>query len=367
MLKVFIEKSSSANCDLNEDGLVTLSDIIYAARISVTVNTSGIPLFTPHVEAGIYNYCPTVIEDADNTRYVYYCTNKDPYQIVDYIGFRTGSFENGKYTWSDETKVLAPTPGEWDSMHVCDPSVIKGSFMYRGEDYSYLMAYLGCSSTDNQENKIGIAVAKSPEGPFTKVSNAPLVDFSKSSAHTDIFQWGVGQASLVSIDKKSKVWMFYTRGDIGGTRTVVRECDFSNLDAPVIGEELTLAVSGLITLDGNPDILNNADFMYDPENDIFYSASDCHPNPAGEPNYISSHFRLARFSGTDFSNAVWKNITTAGESSTGFARNHNVGLVRNEHGYLPQKSNLATVYYTVSEAGPLSLWSYRIHEYKFPI
>ena len=108
---------------------------------------SHVMQFEPDKE-GIYNYCPTVITEADGTRYIYYCTNKDSFAVIDYIGCRKGTPNaDGSYTWSEETLVLAPSEaGKWDAHHTCDPSVIKGKFNYGGKDYSYLMAYLGCTS-----------------------------------------------------------------------------------------------------------------------------------------------------------------------------------------------------------------------------
>ena len=351
--------------DANDDGVFNLKDVIYKLKQVVAVNTmpsSNNLLFNAKSTYGIYNYCPSVIELEDGTRYVYYCTNQDSYRVIDYVGCRKGTPNaDGTYTWSAEKVVFSPSENLWDSMHTCDPSVIKGAFTYDGTEYSYLMAYLGCTSTDNQENKVGLAVANSPEGPFIRVGTTPVVDFTKDSS-SSVFQWGVGQPSLVSIDKAGKVWLFYTRGDVNGTRTVVCECDFSNLNAPVIGSEVKLATTNLVELDGDKDIINNADFAYDAEKNVFYSASDCHPNPSSEPNYISSHFRVTSFKGTDFKKATWKYLATVGPEDTSYARNHNVGLVRDEYGHIPSR-NYLTVYYTVSVEGSQSLWSYRLHDF----
>ncbi len=316
---------------------------------------------------GIYNYCPSVMTEPDGTRYIYYCTNKDSYKVIDYVGCRRGTPNaDGSYSWSEETLVLAPSAeGAWDAHHTCDPTVIKGVFRYNGAEYTYLMAYLGCTSYDNQENKIGLAVANSPMGPFIKVGDAPLVDF-KLDPSSKVFQWGVGQASLVSIDKSGKVWLFYTRGDKNGTRTIVRECDFSDLNAPVMSKETALSVSGLANLNGGNDFINNADFVYDPETNRFYSASDCHPNPADEPNYIASTFRVNYFKGTDLTRGAWRTVAQIGPSKTEAPRNHNVGLARDEYGHLYNK-DFITVYYTISETGSQSLWSYRIYEYNIEL
>ena len=351
--------------DANDDGNINLIDVLSIIRYSLiadSIPASYNKLFDAKSSYGIYNYCPTVIELDDGTRYVYYCTNQTSYQVIDYVGCRKGTPNaDGTYTWGEEKVVLSPSTDLWDAMHTCDPSVVKGSFTYNGTDYAYLMAYLGCTSTDNQENKVGLAVSNSPDGEFIRVGETPIVNFTKDETST-VFQWGVGQPSLVSKDKDGKVWLFYTRGDVNGTRTVVRECDFSNLDAPVLGDEVKLATTGLVTLDGTSDIINNADFAYDSEKNRFYSASDCHPNPSDEPNYISSHFRVTYFNGNDISKAQWKYLATVGSDETGFARNHNVGLVRDEYGHTLNDGYL-TVYYTVSNTGSTSLWSYRLYDY----
>ena len=357
-------KTTSAD-DVNDDGKINILDVLSTMKYSIiydSMPTSHKKQFDAKSSTGIYNYCPTTIELDDGTRYVYYCTNQTSYEIIDYVGCRKGTpNKDGSYTWGAETVVFSPSTNLWDSMHTCDPSVIKGSFTYNGTTYPYLMAYLGCTSTDNQENKVGLAVASSPEGPFIRVGTTPIVDFTKDTSST-VFQWGVGQPSLISRDKAGKVWLFYTRGDLNGTRTVVRECDFSNLNAPVLGNEVKVSTKGLVELDGDDDIINNADFAYDSAKNRFYSASDCHPNPSSEPNYISSHFRVNYFNGNDFAKASWKYLDTVGPNETSFARNHNVGLVRDEYGHTLSDGYL-TVYYTVSVEGSTSLWSYRIYNY----
>ncbi len=325
---------------------------------------SGNLLFDNKKE-GIYNYCPSVLEEPDGTRYVYYCTNRDSYNVTDYIGCRKGIPDSdGTYVYGEETIVFSPSEGQWDSRHTCDPSVIKGRFSYRGTEYRYLMAYLGTEQSDNQINQVGLAVSLTPDGPFQKVGTEPVVSYEKNLA-TTAFQWGVGQPSLVSADCAGDVWLFYTRGDPGETCTRVCRLDCSDLDQIRIPEADTkVSVSGLRNLNGGADLLNNADFAYDPDTNRFFCASDCHPNPSGVPDYIGGAFRLTccSFSGGKFSSVCWQNLAVVGKEQTGFPRNHNVSLVRDEYGRLP-KRNYLTVCYTVSEEGDASLWSYRIYDW----
>lgn len=340
------------------------------SRSTVTTRPVALPegnrLQFTNDSAGIYNYCPSVMELSDGTRYMYYCTNRDSYNVSDHIGCRKGTrTSDGTYVWGEEIIVLAPSDSDWDSHHVCDPSVIAGRFAYNGETYGYLLAYLGCTSWDNQENEIGLAVSKTPEGPFIRVGTAPIVQF-ELDPNVSAFQWGVGQPSLVSVDKAGTVWLFYTRGDQDGTRILVEKWNFSNLNAPVKLLTQTLPATGLTNLNGGGDYMNNADFVYDAENDRFYAASDCHPEPKDLPNFIASHFRVTYFDGSgDFSAVKWQTLATVGPDKTGFPRNHNTGVLRDAYGHLPSAGYL-TVYYTKSDTGQREwdwLGTYRIYDY----
>ena len=325
---------------------------------------------------GTYNYAPSVMVEDDGTAYMYYCTNSPAGNIVDYVGCRMGTLNaDGSYTWGDETIVLGPgkkDPGasalnkNWDYEHVCDPSVIKGAFTYKGESYSYMMAYLGCNRTDVKDNETGIAVAKSPMGPFVKIDANPIVDFPFDASITTN-QWGTGQASLVNKGEGGQVWLFYTYGG-ADTVIMVRECDFSDLDNPVIGEPKTLTMNGLINLNGGKDTwFNNADFAYDPATNRFYVASDCHPLPAetDRPNNVAKAFRVMYISASRLETGTWTNYKQVGEAQTGFARNHNVCLARDAYGNIVDNEYL-TVYYTAADTAASnngSLNSYRIHNY----
>jgi hypothetical protein len=150
--------------------------------------------------------------------------------------------------------------------------VVKGKFLYQGEEYSYLMAYLGCTSYDSQDNKIGLAVAKNPQDTFVRIGEVPFVDFEFDGSE-DIWEWGVGQPSLVNMDKEGRVMMFYTRGDRNGTRTLYSEWDLSDLSAPVQLNGGTLSAAGLVNLNGGVDIMNNADFLYDPATNLSAGAA----------------------------------------------------------------------------------------------
>lgn len=360
-LKKCLAGTYDKQCDMNGDGQLTLADVASVLRCAAAGSsfTQNAQLCAP-TKDGIYNYCPSVLEEADGTRYLYYCTNRESYKIIDYIGCRRGTRNaDGSYTYGAETVVLAPTAGAWDAHHTCDPSVVRGDFTYKGQSYRYLMAYLGCTSYDNQDNEIGFAVANDPMGPFVKIADTPTIPYVREG---DAWQWGVGQASLVSRDKGSRVYVFYTEGTATRTHEFVDEWDFADLENPVRLSHTDLATTGLTTRTGGGDYIGNADFAYDADSNSFYMATDSHPYPSDEPNYITEYFRVAYFAGDDVTRVRWNELEHIGPAETGFARNHNVGLVRDAYGWLPGGNSL-TVYYTGAAKGANALWTYRLHAY----
>ena len=360
-LKKCLAGTYDEQCDMNGDGQLTLADVASVLRYAAAGSsfTQNAQLCAP-TKDGIYNYCPSVLEEADGTRYLYYCTNRESYKIIDYIGCRRGTRNaDGSYTYGAETVVLAPTAGAWDAHHTCDPSVVRGDFTYKGQSYRYLMAYLGCTSYDNQDNEIGFAVANDPMGPFVKIADTPTIPYVREG---DAWQWGVGQASLVSRDKGSRVYVFYTEGTATRTHEFVDEWDFADLENPVRLSHTDLATTGLTTRTGGGDYIGNADFAYDADSNSFYMATDSHPYPSDEPNYITEYFRVAYFAGDDVTRVRWNELEHIGPAETGFARNHNVGLVRDAYGWLPGGNSL-TVYYTGAGKGSNALWTYRLHAY----
>jgi hypothetical protein len=112
--------------------------------------------------------------------------------------------------------------------------------------------------------------------------------------------------------------------------------------------------------------MNNAAFVYDSKNNVFYAASDCHPNPSTEPDYIAGSFRVTYINKASLKSGTWKTLEVVGPSKTGAERNHNVGIARDEYGHLLD-NGIITVYYTVSITGNQSLWSYRIYEYNIKL
>lgn len=333
---------------------------------------------TPGVDK-FYNYCPSIMEESDGTRHIYYCTNKTAGNVTDYIGYRKATLNNGVYTYSNETIVLSPTSNAWDSRHTCDPSVIKGSFTYNSHTYSYLMAYLGCLTSDSSNNEVGLAVSDSPAGPWTKVDSLnPFKHFTPSSDPND-WEWGYGQPSIMSIDKAGQVLFTYTSGDITATCIYAEKWNLSNLNNPVqTANKSKVYTNGLKKYDGTVDnVLNNADFAYDEASGRIYAIRDNHPSATIHPKvskeaqvmYMEPHSSDRSVGGNLFKYGTWKILKNISINESGLERNHNCGLVRDEYGHLNNPLELEAVISGGKENSNewTGLSTYRLYSYKVTV
>lgn len=133
---------------------------------------------------------------------------------------------------------------------------------------------------------------------------------------------------------------------------------------PVVGTKTPVTTAGLTGSDGAGDWLNDADFAYDPSRDRFYAVREQHPYPADEPNYIGSSVQVVSISGASIWNGggTWNVEGAIAPALTGFARNHNAGIVRTEFGTLPDPAALGIVFTTSCGGCSGSLWQYALHE-----
>lgn len=315
-------------------------------------------LFGEDLNENFYNYAPTIIMEG-NTMHIWYCANKESGNVTDYIAYRKGTLTgDGKWTFTEASLDLSPTPGTWDERHVCDPSVIKGEYLYNGEEYFYLMSYLGVITNDSSRNEVGIAVAKKPEGPWIKIDEVnPIANYYESDEYVDDeWTWGYGQPSLVSVDKKGKALMFYTKGLKNGTTQQVEYWDFSNLNNPIKLESTELANLGVVNSQGAVDIINNADFAYDEVNKRLFMVKEDSPYPSnGKTDWITGSNTILYLNlnldknyigETLFSKSSlrWEKVSSVTKDHTGFDRNHNFGLVTDSYGHMISPYELPLVY-----------------------
>ncbi len=357
--------------------------VCYIKSISIKGVASG-TVFTDQLfgdSGNYYNYCPTAFMDG-NKMHVWYCANQtagtgDYGNIEDHVYYRSGTVNSGdKWSFSaSRTHLLGPSSSGWDSEHVCDPSVVKGTFKNGSTTYSYLMAYLGCKTTNNCCNEIGFAVAQSPTGPWTKLTSInPIANWYSSSLYA-ADKWGFGQPSLVSVNQSGTVLLFYACGTASGTYTQVEEWNLSNLASPSKVRSAKVTNSGVKNASGAGDCINNGDFGYDPDTGRLYCIKEDFPY-AGS-NYITCSNTLIYttlgtgynfdklFAGTN----TWATAGVLTQSVTGSYFNHNAALVTDAYGRIVNSKEIPVLYTvaggTVAQGAWSSLSTYRIHGYTF--
>lgn len=152
-------------------------------------------------DAGTYTYAPSAIEDG--THLFWWCQNAEPGRIIDSLYCRRYDFAGAG--WTPPELAFSPgAAGQWDSVHVCDPSVIRGRFRDEQTEYGWLLAYLGRDTLTNRHNQVGLAVATGPGGPWVRQRGNPVASGSAAT-------WGSGQPSLVGLESPGSVALFYTR------------------------------------------------------------------------------------------------------------------------------------------------------------
>lgn len=303
-----------------------------------------------------YSYCPSVLQQEDGSIHMFFCGNPNNLIMVDNI-YHIKINPDG--TKTSAKSVLQPgVSGSWDDHHTCDPSVIAGDFTWDGVTYKYAMFFLS-NMYGVYYNEIGVAFSnkldtdswvKYPEQIVKKTWSTPGDQSVGGSGKA----WGVGQPSVVSLDGKGKVLLTYTVGDIGGTRIVWSEADFSNMDNYTITSPQTIVQSGLKAIDNqSADYTCNADFAINKEADKIIMIRPVQPHPTDYPAYLNTSLEIDYMNLSDFMNQTgsWKPIYRITPEDTGYPRNHNAALLRDNLGYL-QDWEKPTFYFTVSKAAP---------------
>jgi hypothetical protein len=296
-----------------------------------------------------YGYAAALLVDRGGA-WLWSCENERPRVVRDVIVARR--LRDGRP--GRERVALRGSDGRWDAVHVCDPSVVRGRFRLGRTLFRYAMAYLGTDRDVAAHNQVGVALARTPRGPWTKL-RSPVVPFENRD------QWGVGQASLVAIRPRlGRLQLFYTRGDTD-TLGVMRTLDLSDARRPRLGPETTITRAGLSGHDGNQDWLNGFDVALDAQRRRLWVVREQHPYPPDPPSWIGQSVQVAsiRAMRSALASGRWRVEGDIAPPLTGLARNHNAGFVRTARGTLPDPDRI-TVVFSSSCAGEGCdpLWSY---------
>lgn len=160
-----------------------------------------------------YDYAPAVMRDG-NSMDIWWCgsgNNADNiyYRNIDVSGPTYGPIHN----------VLQPSnqgSNGWDSAHTCDPSVVKGDFVYplgSSTHYQYAMYYTGTNDGSNGGVNNGIGVAFSNDKINWVKHPTPIYRENYGQAY------GIGHQVAINGTGGPAVWLFVLRQEtVGGAQ-----------------------------------------------------------------------------------------------------------------------------------------------------
>lgn len=321
------------------------------------VTTISTPEFVfGFLEQNKYSYCPSVLKQEDGSIHLFFCGNPENGIMVDNI-FHIKINSDGSKT--APKSVLQPgASGSWDDHHTCDPSVVEGNFIWKNTTYRYAMFFLS-NRYGVYYNEIGVAFSNNLDTDAWEKYPDQIVRKTWTSDGDQLIggsgkSWGVGQPSVVSLDGKGKLLLTYTIGDIGGTRIVWSEADFSNMEHYTITTPQTIIQTGLKTIDNQArDYTCNSDFAINKKADKIVMIRPVQPMPADYPSYLNSSLEIDYMDLSAFMNqsGSWTKIYRIVPDDTGYPRNHNAALLRDNFGHL-QDWQRPAFYFTVSKAAP---------------
>jgi hypothetical protein len=256
--------------------------------------------------------------------------------------------------------------------------VVEGEYRMDGKTYRYALFYL-TNPYSAYYNEIGVAFSNDLQAEAWVKYPHQVVKKPWSHGGDELLpsggkSWGVGQPSAFTVDKKGKVLLTYTVGDLQGTRIEWAEMDFSSMDTFKAVPGRRMVETGLFNITyAGQDYTCNADFAVNRAKNVVVMVRPVQPHPSSYPAFLNESLEVNHMPLTDFLNGTgkWEAMVRITPSLTGFARNHNAGLERNSFGEIEDWEN-PVVYYTVSKAAPEvsagatthAEWTYHIYRGK---
>ncbi|KGL58881.1 family 43 glycosylhydrolase [Polaribacter sp. Hel1_85] len=157
----------------------------------------------------------------DDTYYMWYTRMDSPVTSGYWGTIWYATSQDEGHTWKEQGMALdLGKEGTFDSHSVFTPNILV-------HNSKYYLYYTGVKPTPGNEKKefegnsttditaIGLAVSDSPNGPFVRVENNPVLEISTVASDFDSFR--IDDASLLVRD--DKIWLFYKgRSIIDGTK-----------------------------------------------------------------------------------------------------------------------------------------------------
>ena len=234
-----------ASCNFKNDKKTELND-------ANKLNTSTVK-FTYQELAGIgldslYNRRDNsdIIKVGD-TYYVWYSRMDSPITSGYWATIWYATSKDEGYTWQEQGLALdLGEEGQFDSHSVFTPNILA----YQGKYYLY---YTGVKPTPGNVKgefegnhttditAIGLAVSDSPNGPFKRVENNPVLEISQAPKDFDSYR--IDDASLLV--KDNKIWLYYkgrsmSHGAEGPKLTEMSVAFAENPEGPFVKHEGSL-------------------------------------------------------------------------------------------------------------------------------
>lgn len=157
----------------------------------------------------------------NDTYYVWYSKMDSPITAGYWATIWYATSKDEGYTWQEQGMALGlGDKGQFDSHSVFTPNILA----FKGKYYLYYTAVKPTHGNPNNEflnnsttdfTAIGVAVSDSPDGPFKRVENNPVLEVSRTPEDFDSFR--VDDASMLVRD--GKIWMYYKgRSIVDGKR-----------------------------------------------------------------------------------------------------------------------------------------------------
>lgn len=146
-----------------------------------------------------------------DTYYMWYSRMDSPVTSGYWATIWYATSKDEGHTWEEQGMALGlGDKGEFDSHSVFTPNILA----FKGKYYLY---YTGVQPTPGNPNEefegnhttdftaIGLAVSDSPDGPFTRVENNPVLKISETPEDFDSYR--IDDASMLV--KDDKIWLYY--------------------------------------------------------------------------------------------------------------------------------------------------------------
>lgn len=258
------------------------------------------------------------------------------------------SVDRTTMTWSPILKVLTPSVSGWDSIHVCDPAVVRGTFSINGQNYTYAMYYTGLQDADGTDNRIGVAFSNDGIS-WVKYTGNPVIRPQVEPSPT----YGAGQPAVYNVNGVSTLYLFHT--DISTPldhRSWVRvTSDGVNFSTPTL----------ISNVSNFGQVAVNGDYGYDTQTDNFYGlfGDRSRLNGPGNADNDKEAFALSIYSipGSQLlaGQGTWSFLGTIDTNLTGSYLNHTPGILRDGFGNVTPWLPAIGVYFTRGN-NPFNSW-----------